>query len=133
MKKLFIISLLALIVGAVSVSAQRIDKTFAVDTVKATTKYYTSPIIKSSDGVLGFLVNKKDIADSLSVLKLQGAMESAFAYPIDLTGTAALANTTTDGTVFLYVSDPIYLYYRLKATAATGDTVALPTVRLIYK
>ncbi len=144
MKKLFkILAIMAFIVLAFSIetSAQRIEKKFVcstcaitADTVAAETTYYSYAVpIKTSDGILGFIFDRKDVTDSCSVLTMQGAMESAFAAPVTLTGTAACTATTTDGTYFLYVTNPVFLYYRLKATAAGGDAVRFTNVTLIYK
>lgn len=133
MKKLLTICLLAAIVVATA-SAQRINQSFVSDTAISGTIYFTSArTISTSDGVLGFIFTKTDIKDSCTILRMQGAMESSFAAPIDQTGTATLTNTTTDGTTFLYVTSPVYLYYRLKATVASGDSVKFTNVRLIYK
>jgi hypothetical protein len=139
MKKFILISLMAFV--AFAVNAQRIDKSYVCstcsvtsDTVSAETVYYTyAAPVKTFDGILGFQFTKTDLTDSCSVLKMQGSMFSSFTSVVDLTGTAALANTTTDGTTFLYVTDPIYLYYRLKVTAAAGDAVKFTNVKLIYK
>lgn len=139
MKKLFILSLFAFIVLALS--AQRIEKdyvcstcTITIDTVAAETVYYTyARPVKTFDGILGWIFTKTDITDSLSICKMQGSMVSDFSAVVDLTGTAALLNTTTDGTTFLYVTDPVYLYYRLKLTAASGDSVKITNCKLIYK
>ncbi len=132
MKKLFILA--CLLVAVAVTRAQEIDKSFVSDTAISGTIYfsYTKPIVPAT-GVLGFIFTKTDIKDSCTVLKLQGAMESAFTAPVDQTGTAALAATTTDGTSFLYVTSPPYLYYRLKATVASGDSVKFTNVRLVYK
>jgi len=138
MKKFIIISLLAF--AALAVNAQRIEKDYVCstctttsDTIAAETVYYTyARPVKTFDGILGWEFTKEDIADSLSVCKLQGCMTSNFATAVDLTGTALLSNTTTNGSTFLYVTNPIYLYYRLKVTAATGDTVKITNCKLIY-
>jgi hypothetical protein len=132
MKKFIIISLLAFV--ALAVDAQRIDQSFVSDTAISGTIYFTRAApIKTFDGVLGFIFTRTDIKDSCTVLRMQGAMESAFAAPVDQTGTGTVAATTTDGTYFLYVTSPVYLYYRLKATVASGDSVKFTNVRLIYK
>jgi hypothetical protein len=139
MKNLFLI--VCLVVVAMTASAQRIDKSFVCatcavtsDTVAAETVYYSYAVpVKTSDGILGFQFTKADLTDSCSVIKMQGSQFSTFTSVVDLTGTAALANTTTDGTTFLYVTDPVYLFYRLKVTAASGDAVKFTNVKLIYK
>ena len=132
MKKLLVLVLFVAL--GVTLNAQRIEKSYAGDTCISGSIYfsYTRPIL-SSDGVLGFVFTKRDKKDSCTILRIQGAMESAFAGPVDLTGNASMTNTTTDGTTFLYVTDPAYLYYRLKATTANGDSVIFTNVKLVYK
>jgi len=119
-----------------TLNAQKVVKEFAADTVKgAETVYFpmAGNKIELYAGVVSFSFAKTDIADSLSLLRIQGANRSDFADATNLTGTAALAYTTTDGYTVLYTTPPIYLYYRLAATCAAGDTVRLYNVTGLYK
>jgi hypothetical protein len=95
---------------------------------------YTSnkKITKYTNVVAAFNFTKADVADSLAVAKMQGSMDNSVW--VDLTdNTASLSNTTTDGTTTLYVTNPIYLYYRGFLSCATGDTVAVTNARFIIK
>ena len=132
MKKLFVISLLVIL--GITLNAQRIEKSFTGDTCISGSIYfsYAKPIT-TYNGVLGYVFTKTDKKDSCTILRLQASMVSDFSAVVDQTGTATLANTTTDGTTFLYVTDPPYLFYRLKATTASGDSVIFTNVKLIYK
>lgn len=131
MKKLFII--IALIAFVANVNAQRVNTTLKTDASVISGTVYSTPSVKIEkySGLVGFFIKKTDVKDSLTVLRMEGSMDAT--NYIALTGAAALTTTTTDGTVFLYETSPKYLYYRLNATAATGDTVTLNTVRFIYK
>ena len=117
-----------------TINAQVQNKSFSNDTIQAdTTEYVSNRLIKGySNTVLVFAFTKTDVADSLSVAKIQGSMDnSAF---IDLTDASAnLTNTTTDGTTALYVTNPLFLYYRGFLAAATGDTVAITNAGFYIK
>lgn len=132
MKKLILILSVIFVFGSLANAQKRNSLLATNDTIAAETTYYNpSDKVILHSGVVGFFISKKDVADSLSVLKMQGSMDNTNF--VDLTGNAALAETTTDGITFLYVTAPLYLYYRLKGTAASGDSVDMQTVRYIYK
>lgn len=130
---------LALIAATLGLSynatGQIVEHVFANDTVKgAQTKYFTSGYkVKDYSGIVLFSLVKTDIADSLSALNIQGANHSDFTDAVNLGSTAALAATTTNGATILYETVPKYMYYRLRATCAAGDTVAISKVKFIYK
>lgn len=133
MRTLFITLLaVALTTG---VSAQIVEKEFtSPDTVAAETVYYPlGAKVKTTSGVVIFTGVKTDITDSLSTLVIQGANQSDFSDAADMTGTGVLAATTTNGAFQLYVTSPYYLYYRLKATAASGDSVKIVGLKGVYK
>lgn len=132
MKNILTIIAVALTINA---TAQKAEKVFTIDTVQGAESIYFSYAskVKTNDGIVGFSLVKEDIADSLSSLVMQGAMTSDYSDAIDLTGNAVLSETSTDGASFLYEESPKYLYYRLKATCASGDTVAFSSIKFIYK
>ena len=117
-----------------TVSAQKQNKPFSNDTIQADTNLYPSNVKVTgySGSVVEFAFTKADVADSMSVAKIQGSMDnSAF---IDLTdATANLTSTTTDGTTVLYVTNPVFLYYRGFLACATGDTVAVTNPGIYIK
>lgn len=120
--------------------AQRlpVNQPFVTDTVQgAQTLYYgiagNSAQVKSPSNTVSFGLTKTDVADSLSLLRIQGALKSDFSDAVNLTGNASLINTTTDGNTILYVTDSPYLYHRLAATCAAGDTVILTNVTQVVK
>jgi hypothetical protein len=132
MKKYFII--ITFLFGLIlNINAQKTEY-FTNDTVQgAETIYFTysKGTVSEYGGVIGFQFTKTDIADSCSVLRIEGSIDnSAF---VGLSGNAALTETTTDGTTILYEETPIYRYYRLAATCAVGDTVKFENVRFIWK
>lgn len=132
MKKLIIFSLL--IALGVTVNAQNQLRSFDNDTIKGDTNTYVSnkKIPEYKDILVAFAFTKSDVTDSLSVAKMQGSFDNSTF--VDLTDTnASLTTTTTDGTTVLYVTDPIYLYYRGFLAAATGDTVAITDAKFIIK
>ncbi len=132
MKKLLILSLLFML--GITVSAQVQYKSFAADTVSADTSVYLSnrAVDKYTTVVVSFVFTKADITDSLSVAKMQGSMDNSTW--IDLTdATANLTNTSTDGTSILYVTNPIYLYYRGFLACASGDAVDIPNAWFVIK
>lgn len=135
MKKFILFTIL--IFGVFFANAQKIERVFTTDTVKgAETLYFYIDgykFIDYKDVVLSFTGTKTDVADSLSLFRIQGANKSDFTDATNLTGNAALTKTTTNGAFLLYVTDPIYLYYRLAATCATGDTVIISAPKLTYK
>ena len=125
MKRLFIISLLFVVLG-MTANAQVQYKTFADDAINADTTTYVSNVVvtKFSTITLGFAFTKVDGTDSLSAAKIQGSMDNT--NYVDLVdATANLTNTSTDGTTVLYVTSPVFLYYRGLLSCATGDTVAV--------
>lgn len=127
----FIISILAL-VFSMDVEAQEVYKTFDNDTVQGDTNMY--PLgrkIKDYAGIVAFQFTKTDVADSLNKAVIQGSMNNT--NWTDLTGTAVLSETSTDGTTVLYVTTPKYLWYRGFLSAASADTVAITNPVTIYK
>ena len=133
MKKLLIFSFLFVMLG-MTVSAQVQYKSFAADTIAADTSVYLSnrAVDKYTSTVVSFVFTKADIADSLSVAKLQGSMDNSTW--IDLAdATANLTNTSTDGTSILYVTNPIFLYYRGFLACASGDSVDIPNAWFVIK
>ena len=134
MKKLILLSIF--ILSILIVNGQKIERTFATDTVQgAETIYFYVDGYKFIDyaGVITFSGTKADIQDSLSLFRMQGANKSDFSDAVNMTGTGALTSTTTDGVFNLYITNPIYLYYRLAATCAAGDTVRIIAPKLTYK
>lgn len=105
------------------------------DTIKGDTTVFATVKTSYSGGAVTFEFTTVDIADSLSVACIQGTMdESGLTGWTNLTGTANLANTSTDETTHLYVSPPLtYLWYRSFAACAIGDTVAVTNAYLMYK
>jgi hypothetical protein len=133
MKKLFI--LLAIVLIGMSASAQKRERGFTTDTVQgAETVYFTfAGKIEKYNGVVAFSGTKTDVADSLNLFRIQGANWSDFRDATNLTGDGALVNTTTDGGFNLFITPPTYMYYRLAATCAAGDTVIITTPKLTYR
>jgi len=134
-KSLFI--LLALV--SLAANAQLRNVSLAADTVKGAETIYFAPsfnyVYSGTSlyaGLVGFQFTKTDVADSLSVLKMQGSYDGT--NYVDLTSTtSSLTNTTTNGNFFLYEVNPVFLKYRLLATCASGDTVRFSNVRYIHK
>lgn len=116
-------------------SAQKQYQTLTGDTVIGTTTYFTPGFkLPLYDGIFAVSFRKVDIKDSLTVCKLQGAMQSDFGDAQDISDTGGyLSNTTTDGYTVLYVATPKYLYYRLKTTTASGDSVYVYDINAVYK
>lgn len=136
MKNIFTIALILL--ATLTLSAQKRNVPIAADTAQGNTVYfepnYTIAFLGASTytGVVGIQFTKTDVADSCSSIKLQGSRDGSNF--VDVTdATAYLENTTTDGNFFLYDENPIYLKYRLAATAATGDTTIFSNVGYIWK
>lgn len=131
MKKIFIIFTLIL-AFVFTANAQKANKSFSNTQIAGDTSYFDAGW-KSTiySGFLGYFVTKADVADSLSILRMEGSMDGTNF--VALTGNAALTTTTTDGSTLLYVTSPKYIYYRLMAAAATGDTVNLTNLKFIYK
>lgn len=120
--------------AAMTVSAQKRYYEFADDTIKADTNYYPSTAgfkVESAYGVLSFEFTHADVADSLSFVRFEGKIGTEW---VPLTGTAAMANTSTDGTDQIYnILEFQYLYYRVALACASGDTVAVTDPVLMYK
>lgn len=134
MKKLLFLISIILLTLTFNVNAQKQNKAFADDTIKATTNLYVSnqKITEYSTTVVAFTFSKVDVADSLSVAKIQGSNDNSTFY--DLAASSAnLTITSTDGTTRLYVTNPLDLYYRGVLTCATGDTVAITNPAFIIK
>lgn len=131
MKKLLII--LVGLVFVLQVNAQKLNRSFDNDTIISDTTTYTpSYLVKGyTNTFVAFAFTKTDVKDSLAVARMEGSMDNTNF--IALTGNAALANTTTDGTTVLYVTSPKYLYYRGFLSCASGDTVAITNARFIIK
>ena len=132
MKKLLLISLLAVV--AMAANAQVQNKSFDNDTIAADTNTYESNYVvdKYSTSTVLFGFTKVDVADSLNVAKMQGSLDNS--NWVDLTdATANLTSTTTDGTTILYITNPKFLYYRGYLSCATGDTVAVTNAGFIVK
>lgn len=134
MKKLFLSLIFAL--SLFIVNAQVVIS-ITTDTVQgAETVYFSTTAIDAIDayeGYVGYYFTKTDIADSCSVIQLQGSFDKSFVTYVNLTGNAQLTSTTTDGNYFLYDSSPKYFYYRLRATCAAGDTVKFTNVKAVVK
>jgi len=133
MKKLFLISLLFVVLG-ITASAQKQSYPFANDTVQADTSTYAGnrAVEKYSTTVVTFTFVKVDVADSLSVAKIQGSNNNVNFYDL-ADASANLAATSTDGVSRLYVTNPLDLYYRGFLACASGDTVAVTNAILIVK
>lgn len=143
MKKLMIIFSL-LLIGMISANAQQFLRTYATDTVKGDTTYFPSSNsdantlapsygLKSSTstGVISFTFTHTDIDDQLNFAGLEGSNNATNWHVAD---TLTAAERTADGESVLVTSTPLsYLYYRVRLSAATGDTVKVTTPRLIYK
>ena len=139
--KIFIATFTFFVV-ALSVDAQQYVQTFSNDTVQADTTYFPSSSsapgtlrpsygIKSSisTGVVSFTFTHTDVADSLSFAGIEGSNDAT-----NWTSAATLAATSTDGTSTIYTSTPLsWLYYRVRLSCATDDTVAITNPKLIYK
>lgn len=132
MKKiLFLIALLAFFVNA---NAQKQNKSFDDDTIKAEVKTYASnvKVTKYANQVVIFTFTKTDVADSLSAAKIQGSVDNSTFYDLS-DASANLTETTTDGTTRLYLTNPKDLYYRGYLSCATGDTVAITDASILIK
>lgn len=142
MKK--IITILFFAALCFSLSAQQFVRTYSADTIKGDTTYFPSSSsdpttlspsygIKStiSTGVITFTFTHTDVDDQLLFAGLEGS-NNAINWSIADTLTAA--ERTADGESILITSTPLnYLYYRVRLSAATGDTVAVTAPKLIYK
>ena len=130
----YLLACLLLVLG-MAVNAQKYIYFPANDTIKGDTT--TFGLVKSveSAGSVVFMFTHTDVTDSLTVAKIEGAYtNTASTTWTALTGTAVLANTTTDGTATLYTSTPLlYLYYRGFLSCASGDTVAITNPMVLYK
>lgn len=83
-------------------------------------------------GVISFTFTKADVADSLSIARLEGS-DNGVVW-IAQAGTGALLATTTDGTSKMYLSTPlIYRHYRVILACASGDTVTVTNQVLMLK
>jgi len=134
MKKLLILISIFVLAFTFNVDAQKQNKAFADDTIKAETNLYVSnQIVKEySTTVITFTFTKADVTDSLSVAKIQGSNDNTTFYDIS-DASANLSVTSTDGTTRLYVVNPLDLYYRGVLTCASGDTVAITNPAIIIK
>lgn len=132
MKKILL--LIAFIALFINVDAQKQYKPFADDTIKATTNLYASNklVDKYSTQIVTFTFTHTDVADSLSVAKIQGSNDNTTFYDL-ADASANLLITSTDGTTRLYVVNPLDRYYRGVLTCATGDTVAITDPAIIIK
>jgi len=132
MKKFII--LIAILFAGMAVSAQVQLKSFDNDTIKATTANYVSnqKVKKYSTTTVAFVFTHTDVADSLSVAKIQGSLDNTNFYDL-ADASANLLITSTDGTSRLYVENPIDLYFKGVLTAATGDTVAITNAKFVIK
>jgi len=120
-------------------NAQKRNVSITTDTVQGAETVYFAPTysytytgVSSYAGLVGFQFTKTDIADSLSVLTLQGSYDGTNYVAITSSG-ASLTETTTDGNFLLYEANPLFLKYRLAATCASGDTVKFTNVKYIHK
>jgi len=132
MKKLITILLMFALFISVNVEAQKYYYTPANDTVSADTNTYAGIQAKGSTGIIIFEFYHKDVADSLSFARLEGSMDNTNFTA--LTGNAALSATTTDGTSIIYTVTALkYRWYRVRLACASGDSVALTNMTLMYK
>lgn len=132
MKKFLFFSLLVMV--AMIVSAQQGYQTLTNDTTKgAETLYFTSTVRVAYVGQIGF----EGICDGFAasddvVIILQGTNDgfATKAFNIDTIPTYS----STTATPFILKDVPAdYLYYRLKCTGASTDTVLIKNVLFIYK
>jgi hypothetical protein len=142
MKKLLTIAVLAIIViacGIQNVSAQKYIHTWATaDTIKGNVyRYYPATagydMGATSTGSVLFQFTKTDKTDSLNYARFEYLDQFGGTWTA-MTGTAALVNTTTDGTTVLYTSTPLlHKYYRAILHCVAGDTVKITNATLLIK
>lgn len=134
MKKILLLISIFVFALTVNVDAQKQNKPFADDTIKADINLYASnyKVTKYSTQIVTFTFTKVDVADSLSVAKIQGSNDNTTFYDLP-DASANLAATSADGTTRLYVTNPLDLYYRGYLSCATGDTVAITNPAIIIK
>ena len=134
MKKFLLLLLVSALSFSFNAEAQKQYKEFDDDTLAAETGTYKSnyKVTKYSKQVVAFTFTKADVADSLSVAKIQGSNDNTAFYDL-ADASANLAKTTTDGTTRLYVENPVDLYFQAILTTATGDTVAITDAAFIIK
>lgn len=132
MKK-FISLFIILLISLSGLEAQKVNKSFTADTVKADTVYFTiGKAIELTKGTISFQFSTTDIADSLSYGRIEGSRDNTNF--VALTGNAALSNTSTDGFKEVYLVDNLrFLYYRLALACASGDTVAISNAGILFK
>jgi hypothetical protein len=137
MRKLLLISLLAVLGIAVNAQKYVADWTTA-DTLKGNvTRYYPSSAgydcAGIGTGVINFTFTHTDKTDSLNYARIE-FLNNASASWVALTGTAALTLTTTDGQSVLYTTTPIlHKKYRVALHTAAGDTVKITNATLLIK
>jgi len=132
MKKIF---LLVLLVGlGLTLNAQAGYQTFTQDTTEgAQTIYFTSTVKAAYVGQIGF----EGICDGFAasddvVIILQGTNDSFTTKAFNIDTIPTYSSTTA--TPFILKDVPAdYLYYRLKCTGASGDTVLIKNVLFTYK
>ena len=134
MKKIIFLISVMLFAFTFTVDAQKQNKPFADDTIKADTNIYVSNyrVDKFSTTTVIFSFTHVDVADSLNVAKIQGSMDNDEFYDIS-DATATSFDKTTDGTTRLYVTNPVDLFFRTFLSCATGDTVAITNPTWIVK
>lgn len=137
MKKILLISLLAVL--GIAVNAQKYTADWVTaDTLKGNdTNYYPSSsgfdCAAFGTGTITFTFTHTDIADSLNYARIEYVDYSTGTWTA-LTGNAALSLTTTDGQSTIYTSTPIlHKYYRVALHTAAGDTVKLTKASLLIK
>lgn len=134
MKRFLILSLL--VIGAMTLNAQKYIHTFPTDTVSAAEViYYPSSsglnTAESSTGAVLFTFTHTDLVDSLNYARIEWADNTTWTA---MTSPAALVNTTTNGESTIYTSTPIiHSKYRVALYCAATDSVKITVPTLIYK
>lgn len=136
MKKILLLILMIVFAFSLNVEAQIQNKPFLNDTIKADTNtYFSNHLYDKYSGVVMFTFTHTDVADSLNVAVMQGSNTNTSVNSTwsNLTGTAILPITSTDGTTTLIKTPPEFLYFRVFLSCATGDTVAITNPTFVYK
>ena len=132
MKKILIL-FITLIALAFTSQGQKVNKSFTDTSVDGDTVLFEmTRLVELTKGVVIYDFTTVDVADSLAFARIEGSNDNLNWFP--LIDNAAIVSTSTDGAKQVYQVDNLrHLYYKLALGAATGDTVTVSNVRVIFK
>lgn len=121
---------------AFNLTAQERKVSIALDTVTAETGTF-APAFDNSflgtqlySGIVGFQFTIKNVTDSLNNVKLWGSYDGTN-YVLVTTHVGAKAGA--EATHIIYTANPVFLRYKMTATAAAGDAAIVKNIIYFQK